>query len=253
MLPKLQKDFEKYIISKQAPKRMVKLIKSNKLPKDVMLKIYRENLFAKLISSLKSIYPTVHKIVGEKWFEYLAKEYIKADLPTINSTVMYGSKFAGFLVSCKDTYNLEYLADMARFEWMWYECYNAEEDYPLLLNMIDNINDDDIDLKLRDSVRIFSSSYPIDKIRDWASTQGKLKTPFEQNNANQGINIALVRINYKVEIFLLNAIEHNFLSLFTQNGDLDIMIIALFEKFNIDENEISQILEKFLSIGIFKL
>ncbi|KIE04921.1 hypothetical protein NF27_EY00170 [Candidatus Jidaibacter acanthamoeba] len=247
MLLKLQKHFERYIITKQASKLILKLIRSSDLPKEVMLEVYRNNVFSRLISSLKDIYPLSNSALGNEFFEQLAKEFIKKDLAILSSNNKNGENLADFFLSYNHVHKIDYLSDLARFEWLVHESSNAAEDYPLLLCMLDGINENDIDLELRASVRIFHSNYPIDKIYN---RKINLK---EAKETGQEVYSLVVRNNFRIELFTLAAIEYHFLLLFIQKVTLDMIIIALLEKFNITEDIVTQIIERLLSLGIFKV
>jgi hypothetical protein len=254
MLHKLQKGFQKALTLNKAPKLILKSITNNNIDKEELVSIYKENVFRNLTLVLKEKYSSVCNLVGEQHFRVLCEEYIKENLPTEPSLIYYGKSFINFLRNISASLNLKHLPDIALFDWLWHECRHASEDIPLLpavLKYSDNV--EAINLQLRSSIRLFTTTLPANLV--WSLSQETQKGEVVAEKLDvitEKINIMLLRVNFKVEMYFLNDVEYYFLNLFDKKLSLDLVLIALLEKFSITEAEITEILSKFLCLGVFK-
>src|SRR3990167_8802339 len=83
-----------------------------------LLGIYRNNIFTHLTQALKNIYPLIHQLVGDEFFQFCAKEYIN-QYPSGNGDLQnYGEYFNVFLADFTPAAHLIYLAEVATFEWL---------------------------------------------------------------------------------------------------------------------------------------
>lgn len=254
MLLKLKKHFGRYVFSKQIPKLILKLIKGGDLPKESMLEVYRSDVFTQLRKKLIDIYPVTMGFLNEKRLQVLTKDYIKQFIATASEECIFGESFTEFLFSHKHMFKEGFIIDVAKLERLIYEANNAVEDYPLLLCMLENMHEVEWEFELRDSVKIFSSPYPIDKIY-YQKVHSNVAINNNENmkTESEETYILVIRNKYEVETYLLSAIEYHFIRLFMKKVALDMIIIALLEKFEVTESIVTQVLEKLLSRGIFKL
>ncbi len=61
------------------------------------LSIYRNNTFITLTEALASTFPIVKELVGEDFFDFTAKEFIKNHPPMQGPLFEYGDNFSQFL------------------------------------------------------------------------------------------------------------------------------------------------------------
>lgn len=97
----------------------------NGIAVDKRLEIYKNTLFTNLINVLKSIYPVICRVVGESFFRFAAKEYIKSYPSTAGNLEEYGGRMAEFLAGFQPALGLPYLSDIARLEWAVHQAYHA--------------------------------------------------------------------------------------------------------------------------------
>jgi uncharacterized protein len=93
--------------------------------------IYRGNLSAHWNRSLAEAYPVIRQLVGEEFFEGLARVYGKqwpSQDPDLN---LFGAHFAQFLAGFEHAAAFPYLPDMAQLEWAMHRAYYAP-DVPVL-------------------------------------------------------------------------------------------------------------------------
>ncbi len=90
--------------------------------------IYRNNVVAGLIGTLKDAYPVVARIVGDEFFTAMARAFVTRQLPVSPVMLDYGAGFAAFVGAFEPaTRSVPYLRDVARLERAWLEAYHAPE------------------------------------------------------------------------------------------------------------------------------
>ena len=78
--------------------------------------IYRNNVFASLMTAMEETFPVIRQLVGDTCFRFLAYQYVRENQPESVVLANYGETFAEFLASQVLIEELPYLPDMARFE-----------------------------------------------------------------------------------------------------------------------------------------
>ncbi len=76
-------------------------------------------------------FPAVERIVGEEFFQAMARAYVLAEPPRSPVLMDYGTTFADFIAGFAPAASLPYLPDVARIERAWREAYHAEDAEPL--------------------------------------------------------------------------------------------------------------------------
>ena len=95
------------------------------------LRIYRNTCHSTLLATLRMTYPAVDRLVGGAFFEAVAGQYI-AHCPARTAYLNeYGHDFAQVIAGLPSASSVQYLADVARFEWALSVAANAE-DAPML-------------------------------------------------------------------------------------------------------------------------
>ena len=91
------------------------------------LAIYRANIAAAATKALVAAYPVTRQVVGEDFFDGLARAYQRAVPSTSGDLNDYGAAFAGFVADFPHTQSLPYLPDLARLEWAAHRAYGAAD------------------------------------------------------------------------------------------------------------------------------
>lgn len=94
------------------------------------LAIYRASVAAATTKALGAAYPVVRQVVGEAFFDGLARAYQRLVPSTSGDLFDYGAAFAGFVTEFPHTQSLPYLADLAWLEWHVHRAYGAEDAQP---------------------------------------------------------------------------------------------------------------------------
>lgn len=160
-----QRDFASFAFreSEDVPDGIV----ANGLEPARRLAIYRNNTLSGLTEALRDVYPVVNRLVGDGFFQRLARAYIASRPPKSACLLEFGGEFADLIAGFTDARGLAYLPDIARLEWSFHEAYHAENATPLTsadLALIDPANYIRLVFKLHPSVRLLASRYPVDRI-----------------------------------------------------------------------------------------
>lgn len=170
----VQRDFATAILSKDGT-QIAELIREDGLSGERRLQIYQNNTYSLLSDVLKNTFPAVCRLVGDEFFEYAARQYIRVDPPRQPCLHVYGAGFADFLAAFAPASSLPYLADVARLEWALNEAYYAPDASPLLIDALKALRlEDYADLRLRPhpSCRLLASPFPVDRIWEMARPGG---------------------------------------------------------------------------------
>jgi hypothetical protein len=81
------------------------------------LDVYRHHVLSSLTNVLASTYPVVVRLVGRRFFDYVADRFIRAHPPSEPCLFEYGAELPAFLAAFPACAHLEYLPDVARLEW----------------------------------------------------------------------------------------------------------------------------------------
>lgn len=167
--------------------------------------VYRNNVVAGLIETLKAAFPVVRRLVGDEFFAAMARVYVAEEPPASPIMLDYGQGFPGFVRAFAPAAVLPYLADVAELERAWVEAYHAAEAPPLRPSALAVLSPQEIPsvgLHLHPSVRIVSSHFPIVSIWQANMDDG---TPRAIVLDEGGEDALVVRPDMNVEIRLLPA------------------------------------------------
>lgn len=93
--------------------------------------VYRNNVTVSLIDALAAIYPAVQRITGTDFFRAMARFHVRSDPPTSPLLFEYGRSFPQFIAHYEHAQTMPWLADVARIERAWLDCYHARDAVPL--------------------------------------------------------------------------------------------------------------------------
>jgi len=134
--------------------------------------IYRHHYETSLAEALKAIYPAICRLVDERFFEYAAHEYVKANPPRRPCLHEYGEGFPEFLAAFPPCRKLVYLADVARLEWRINAALHAPAEPPLAPGAFRGVGPEEFPrlvFRLLSSAGYLESAWPVDRI--WLANQ----------------------------------------------------------------------------------
>jgi hypothetical protein len=124
--------------------------------------VYRNNVTVSLIEALASIYPAIQRITGMDFFRAMARFYVRANPPRSPLLFEYGRDFPDFIERYEYAQQVPWLADVARIEGAWLDCYHAADAEPLGATALSTVPADrlaNLVLLPHPAVRIVCSSF----------------------------------------------------------------------------------------------
>ena len=149
-----------------------RLFRSGKLTAARRLEVYRHNVLTNLRGALMDIFPVVQRIVGDAFFQHAADRFIRSTPSQSGDLNQFGREWPAFLADYPHATELPYLADVARLEWAWHECFHAEDAAPLDFGRLAAIDPEEqgaLFFGLHPAVRLLASAFPV--MRIWQVNQ----------------------------------------------------------------------------------
>ncbi|WP_440873689.1 HvfC/BufC family peptide modification chaperone [Thalassotalea sp. PLHSN55] len=203
-----------------------KLIRSRQLPINALLNIYQHSTLGNLTQVLALTFPVVEKLVGEAFFQAMAREYIKIYRPNTANIDNYGDNFSMFIADFSPAKALPYLADVAKLEWLYHQSSLCAAITPMKTSLLTEVSDKaalTMIFHLASSVQLLHSAYPLLSIwhaNQASSNQGEI---IEIDNDQQHY-LAVFKRARAVEIVRLSGAEYKLLSGMHQKMPLEQLI-----------------------------
>ena len=93
--------------------------------------VYRNNVVVSLCEALGKTYPAIKALLGEDYFNALARAFVSRHPPQSPVLIWYGATFPEFVDTFPPLEAYPYLADVARAEWAWLQAYHAADAAPM--------------------------------------------------------------------------------------------------------------------------
>lgn len=87
--------------------------------------VYRNTAARGAVEALRASFSTVDALLGSDMFSEVALDFRRETPPAGPVLSEYGAGFPGWLARQPWTSELPYLADVARLDWLWLECFLA--------------------------------------------------------------------------------------------------------------------------------
>ena len=155
-------------------------------PSTKRFNVYRNNGAVSLTEALASAYPVVCELVGDEFFNGMARAFTGSHLPSSPVMLHYGAEFAEFIESFEPAASLPFLAGVARVERAWNDAYNAADCDPIGAQALQDVDPEalaDARLDMHPSIRLIHSEWPVVSL--WSAHQ--LDDPDERASALRGI------------------------------------------------------------------
>ncbi|CAM5772304.1 hypothetical protein LMIY3S_03799 [Labrys miyagiensis] len=165
--------------------------------------VYRNNVVAGLVATLRDAYPAVARLVGDAFFAAMARIHVSSAPPRSPMMFDYGTGFPDFVGAFEPARSLPYLRDVARIERAWLEAYHAGEARALDPIVLAQVSADDLPnlrLLLHPSHRLVRSRYP--SLAIWRTNVEDGLSPHVDLDAG-GEDILIIRPEAEVELRLL--------------------------------------------------
>jgi len=163
--------------------------------------VYRGNVSGNRGAALAVAYPVARRIVGEAFFDMLARDYARSQASASGDLNEYGDALATFLEDRPDVRDLPYLPDVARLEWLAHRAYYAADSAPFDASR-------PTEVRVAPACALLASEWPV--VRIWQEHQ-EGGDPCRVN-LSSGAELALVhRAGWRVEVTALRPGDYRFL------------------------------------------
>jgi len=215
-----------------------------------LMGIYQHSAIANITNALSLSYPVIEKLVGDNFFKAMCREYILQNWPATGNMDDYGECFSQFIAEFKQTKQLTYLEDVARFEWLFHQSSLADDSSNFDWSALASITESDV-LKLKfllsPPVKLINCKVAIDKIwqMNQANAQEDIELCLEENSETF---IVLFRQGLKTEMMTIAASEFALLQSFSEGNNFEAVIEsarAIDANIPIDSN-----LQKYIELGL---
>jgi hypothetical protein len=172
-----------------------------------LLQIYRNNFVMGVTEALSVTYQHTLALVGETFFNAVARQFILRQPPQENNMMTYGNGFSEYLHDLEQLKELPYVAEMARFEWLLEQTTNKKLQTVSLdveqLKSIPAEQLENISFQIATQVSIFSSKQNIQHLYDMI-----IRQQVQETDLKQMCYLALKKQeNFSVELILLSEAE----------------------------------------------
>jgi hypothetical protein len=154
--------------------RALRQVRENgRIPAELALTIYRNNISGALIKALTAAFPACRRILGEACFTSIAHRFIEHSPSKQADLNRYGAAFGDFLddwtANRAPFSDYRYLGDLARLEWYCHTAYTAADDPPFDFKALAAAGRDATEtlrFRLSHSLSLLQSDYPVMEIRE---------------------------------------------------------------------------------------
>lgn len=129
--------------------------------------IHRNNVVAGLVDALAKGFPVCRRLVGEAFFEVMARDFVRQSPPRSPVLAEYGEAFAAFVEAFPPAAALPYLADVARLEFAAGQAYHAADAVPQSITALNGVPQSrwaGLRFAMHPAVRLVTSRYPVASI-----------------------------------------------------------------------------------------
>jgi hypothetical protein len=190
------------------------------------LQVYRNNTLISLTEALKTSFPVVNRLVGEKFFAFAADRFIRSHPPQAPRLAEYGAPFPRFLAGFEPAAGLPYLPDVARLEWAIDEAYHAPDEPALDAAALAEVPAETypaLRLALQASCRFVASPYPVKRI--WLANQPDA-APETIDLDSGAVSLLVMRRGFEVMLIELGAAESEFLAALDAGKPIEAAFVA---------------------------
>lgn len=216
--------------------------------------VYRNNVLVSLLDALQDTFTVTAQLTGVEFFRAMARQYVIKNPPETPVLVWYGQTFADFIAGFEPAASLPYLADVARLEFAWVQCFHSADHAPVSPQALSRYlasysneggeTDGHVNGKshggpgivLAPSMRVVLSSYPILSI--WFAHQPQSEFGLSDIDLSQAQNVLLTRPGHNVHLDLVSPQAAQCLL----QADQGVLGSALFEACDFDLTELLALL-----------
>ena len=216
-LCELQQAFAKAIVEGKSHTVAEAMAEDGRALRSVAL--YRRLIRNNFVQVLTITYPVLHRLVGPRYFDVLARGYLKR-YPSISGDLFpYGRYLPAFLSELQLS---PLLIELARLEWVCHEAYQAADAPPLTSDQLDAIASTDpsqVTFQFHAAARLLSFPFPVHRV--WLALQPEAPADevVEQPLPEQETGVVVTRGDGKVQVTPLARTDYLLLEAMSRGAD----------------------------------
>lgn len=190
---------------------------TNRFTDTQRFQIYRNNIFIGLREALAGVYPVINKLIGDEFFQQVAREYIHRYPANHGNVHEFGAELPEFLSEFPGVEGLPYLLDVGRLEWAYHQSFHAPEAGVLnvqALAALDESASEQLRFQASHCCRLLSSNYPVLNI--WQANQPGHEDEIVDLDEG-GVQFVVMRRGFDVEFRPLNEAVFTLLDALSKN------------------------------------
>lgn len=233
-LADIQSDFQKFILGEEAALD-ARVVGTARVPIATRLGIYGNAYVSRLIEALQASFPVLAELLGPTDFAELGEAYVRARPSTFASIRYYGDGLAEFLAAHPDYESAPVLAELARWEWLMADVFDAADAAPLGVEALQRVTPAqwaDLCFDFHPSVRRIAPSWNAPQI--WKAVNAESERPAIEL-ASQPIEWLLWRRDLQIRYRELSAPEAVALDALRAGRDFGTLCDVLCEQSGEDE------------------
>lgn len=191
-LGSLQESFKNALVGDDLQCVLPYIVKKG-LDGEQRLQIYQNNFFEIMHETLKSIFPTVQRLVGDDFFAAASQSYIRQYPSMSGDLAQLGKQFPGFLADFIPARGLIYLPEVAALDWAYHEVFHAADHPPFAIEKLQALQPEyygKIKFIVHPASRILACQFPLLKI--WQICQDEATSEYVALDAG-GDDILVIR------------------------------------------------------------
>jgi hypothetical protein len=183
--------------------------------------VYRANVLGNYTSALREVYPVTLRLVGDDFFDALARRYARQVPSGSGDLHEFGGAMGTFLESFAPARELPYLPDVARLEWAVHRVFHAPHAQPLDRAALAGVPPEHLPrvrFTLHPAARLIQADYPVLDI--WRVNQPGWTGPQSIDLQRGAQRLIVIRRALEVELEPLGRAEHAMLAALAADLDL---------------------------------
>jgi len=194
--------------------------------REARLAIYKNNVHHSLGLSLKDLFPSVVKVLGNEFFTALSQAFIARNPPNTSSLIFFGKEFINFLSNFEHTKEYLYLSDLAAIDYYRHQSYHAKDQDIVNIEQASQIDP----VQLGESTIIFADS------ANFIHSSWKVFSLWQHTHKNEKENEEISIEGIEDVLVYRDDPENNFkIQTFSIHKDLNYFFVLLEQKIKISE------------------
>ena len=144
------------------PDLLASVIPGGSLDAAAALDVYRTGYVVRLTDQLGETYASVWRVLGDEEFFAVCRDYISAHVSTSTNLSDYGGDFPAFVAASAHAIDYPFLAELARFEWMFHGLFHAPTHLAVPVEQLAALVDlTGVRFRLGSAVRLFDGQHRV--------------------------------------------------------------------------------------------